>query len=93
MTNTFKFHTDGGHGWLQVNSADLASLGLGTNDFSHYSYVDHADQGIETRYYLEEDQDVIVFFEAFKRQHGEEPKFTFEHVEGESFIRNLERIL
>ena len=47
--NSFTFHSDNGHGWLEVSQADLNRAGLTRLDFSGYSYVDG------DTLYLEED--------------------------------------
>ena len=62
--DTFTFHKDAGHGWLEVGSMDLNKLGLKESDFSSYSYKAHAISF--PTYYLEEDRDAGVFIERFK---------------------------
>ncbi len=56
------FHSDPGHGWLQVERTDLIDLGI-EGVISPYSYVmgDYA--------YLEEDCDASVYIAALK-EHG-----------------------
>ena len=49
------FHSDPGHGWLEVARADLEALGL-LSSISHYSY----QRG--ERVYLEEDCDATKFY-------------------------------
>ena len=53
------FHTDPGHGWLEVDRADLIALNI-AHEISAYSY----QKG--TRAYLEEDCDAFRFVEAAK---------------------------
>ena len=51
----FTFHTDPGHGWLEVSVSGLESVGFTTSDFSSYSYRSGS------RVYLEEDCDAPKF--------------------------------
>jgi hypothetical protein len=78
-------HTDSGHGWLFVSHAQLATLGLSTNSFSHYSYYD--DTGV----YAEEDCDAGVVVEAHLKQVSCMPTFKNVHVDGEHWIRHARR--
>jgi hypothetical protein len=55
------FHTDPGHGWLEVSRAELRDLGL-LDKVSSCSY--QAAQ----RVYLEEDCDASLYIEALKSQ-------------------------
>lgn len=65
---TFTFHTDPGHGWLEVSLTDLADVGLSfRSDVSPYSYFNG------NSIYLEEDCDTGTFVRAFKRKYGFEP--------------------
>ena len=90
MENTFTFHTDSGHGWLEVSSNDLEKLGLKESDFSRYSYKEKHAISFPT-YYLEEDCDAAVFIKEYKKANGE---FHFKdiHVEGASLVRRLEQL-
>lgn len=38
------FHSDPGHGWLEVMRSQLITLGLKPSDFSRYSYRDRRDR-------------------------------------------------
>ena len=88
----FTFHSDSGHGWLEVTSTDLNKLGLKESDFSPYSYKEPAWRPFDlARYYLEEDCDAGVFIEEFKKVNGE-IHFTDSYVEGKSPIRKLEHL-
>jgi hypothetical protein len=58
-TRSLTFHTDPGHGWLEVSRADLDALGI-TNTISPYSYQKAA------RVYLEEDIDAARYMDAAK---------------------------
>jgi hypothetical protein len=64
MTTRFTFHSDPGHAWLEVTSADLSEVGLAPASFSRFSYQDG-----ET-FYLEEDCDATVFLDAHAKLHG-----------------------
>ena len=86
--NTFTFHTDAGHGWLEVGSKDLDRLGLKESDFSSCSYKEHV---FSPTYYLEEDCDAGVFIERFKKVNGD-IHFKDAHVEGDSPIRDLDHL-
>lgn len=72
MKKTFTFHTDPGHGWLEVSAADLAGTGLAASSFSAYSYI------LRGVLYLEEDCDAPLFIDAWKKLHGPD---SFSHVE------------
>jgi hypothetical protein len=55
----YLFHTDPGHGWLQVKRQELADLGI-LDKISHYSYQKGDDV------YLEEDCDYSRFIMRMK---------------------------
>jgi hypothetical protein len=55
----YLFHSDPGHGWLQVKRQELAELGI-LDKISHYSYQNGGDV------YLEEDCDYSLFVERMK---------------------------
>ena len=57
----YTFHTDAGHGWLQVKKSELRTLGIAEKitGFS-YQYLDSV--------YLEEDCDAGTFLSALKAQ-------------------------
>ena len=82
---TFTFHSDPGHAWLEVSRADLAELGLTAASFSRYSYV-----GSEGEMYLEEDCDAGIFLTAFEAKRGK-AAFTIRElvVDNDSFVRSL----
>lgn len=80
----YKFYSDPGHGWLEVNILDLADVGLGPESFTQFSYR----KGDTC--YLEEDCDAAKFFLAFCNRYGEKPTF-IERNDG-AFIRNLRGI-
>lgn len=64
----YYYHTDPGHGWLQVHIADLAPLNLTVQSFTRYSYTR------EDYLFLEEDEDAGIFMRAYEAKHGEEPE-------------------
>jgi hypothetical protein len=82
LATTFKYISDPGHGWLQVNWTDLRALSLNPTSFSRYSYR----KG--NTFFLEEDCDAAVFVEAYKAQRGKLPALVEEYQE-HTFIRGL----
>ena len=90
----FTYHSDGGHGWLQVDTNDLVRAGLSVQSFSQYSYQsDDMDVNGVRQFFLEEDRDAGIFMDAFVKVNSVQPDIKDAAVEGESLIRNLERIL
>jgi hypothetical protein len=59
---TYKFHTDPGHGWLEVPTLECHDLGI-LSKISSYSYRGRNNEGIDCLY-LEEDCDFAIFHEA-----------------------------
>ena len=59
----FTFHHDAGHGWLEVNRADLAELNIAT-EISPFSYQSG------NKVYLEEDCDMPTFVRAYEERFG-----------------------
>lgn len=103
-TMTLTYHTDPGHGWLEVSFYALADVGLTPADFSRYSYVgpaggevpnpqrdEYGSPVIHARYYLEEDCDMSKFMIAFKSKHGRHPDLV-EAFANPSFVRGLPRL-
>jgi hypothetical protein len=74
----YMFHTDPGHGWLQVPLSEVKALHI---EVSRYSYRD------DKFAYLEEDCDAPKFMKAM----GEEVAYIEKHTDNESFIRNLDQ--
>ena len=64
----FIFHQDPGHGWLEVSRADLADVGVKPASISPYSYF-KGDS-----FFLEEDCDLTIFWNAFKLKYGCKPE-------------------
>lgn len=85
MDGTFTFHTDPGHGWLEVAEGDLTTAGLKVSDFSEYSYR----RG--SRLFLEEDLDAGVFINAWKAA-GHSIRLVEENMDDEHWIRECRRI-
>jgi hypothetical protein len=88
---TFKFLIDPGHGWIEVNSADLHAVGLKPTDFSRYSYRSTSIIGPYQVFYLEEDCDAVKFIHAWEAVKGEKPAFREVYQEC-AFIRDLPSI-
>jgi hypothetical protein len=83
---TYIYHTDPGHGWIEVPVADLQELGLKLADFTRYSYMKH------DRVYLEEDCDAAVFVNAYREKRGECPAFRVQNTNSDSIIRTFKRL-
>ena len=83
----YTFHTDPGHGWLEVPIKDCARIGLSLDDFSEYSYRDG------NTLFLEEDCDMAVFIKAWRCSmdlHG--PAISWPSSDTLINIRELDRI-
>jgi hypothetical protein len=83
------YHTDPGHGWLEVTTVDLDNVSLKPSDFSAYTYR----QG--NTLYLEEDVDMPVFIAAWRAVKGDKVGDNFplkEVYSSYSFIRNLRSV-
>lgn len=59
MDNTYTYHTDPGHGWVEVPMLTINDLGL-ADKISEYSYRNG------DKVYLEEDCDASLFINALK---------------------------
>jgi len=64
-TLTLRFHSDAGHGWLEVPKHEVQSLGIKP---SRYSYQNNGN------FYLEEDCDAMNFIQAYKKKCGVSPE-------------------
>lgn len=62
----FRFYSDASHGWLAVKRKELRELGI-LDKISSCSY-----QRGDT-VYLEEDNDLIIFAQAFEAKFGKQP--------------------
>ena len=81
-TKKLTFHTDAGHGWLEVSIEDIRELCI-ENSISSYSYIKGE------RVFLEEDCDASLYFEGAKAK-GWTINMT-EKYQPDSFVRNLPR--
>ncbi|MHB1882530.1 MAG: hypothetical protein ACYCPA_10120, partial [Acidithiobacillus sp.] len=61
----YPFHSDAGHGWLEVPKSDIKTLGI-EGDITHYSY----QKGDKA--FLEEDLDASTFHRAIEKHLGKE---------------------
>ena len=77
------FHTDAGHGWLEVHKDELELFNI-ADKVSSYSYI-HGD-----KVYLEEDCDASLFINALDSK-GIKPTIHYAAQETESFIRSYKR--
>lgn len=82
-STTYTFHTDPGHGWLQVPRAHLEELGI-LEKITAYSYQDLDGSS----WYLEEDCDATTFGLAFQERFGCWPKHR-ERYWNPCFVRTL----
>lgn len=80
---TLTFHSDPGHGWLEVPKR-LIPYSVGKT-ISAYSYTDN------NNFYLEEDCDAKKGIDHLKSL-GDEIKIVQKHTDNDSFIRNLKHI-
>ena len=87
---TYTYHTDAGHGWLEVPYRDLLNAGLHMSQVSGFSYAQVTDQYVPTLY-LEEDCDMPLFLNALQAK-GEEFELVEQHHNGDAFIRGLGRV-
>lgn len=83
---TFTFHTDAGHGWLEVTTRQLKEVGLTPGDFSAYSYQRR------DVLYLEEDVDASVFLRTWEAHKGP-VRFVERHSNHDHWIRRLDRVV
>ena len=82
MKNTFTFHSDAGHGWLEVSASELADVGASAKDFSRYSYRK------KFLYFLEEDCDAPKFIGLFNAKYGTKPTLNEYHHDGDFVEEN-----
>ena len=83
--NGYLYHTDPGHGWLEVPRTELVKLGI-ADSISHYSYQDGYNSD---SVYLEHDLDAAIFVDA-KTAIGEDIKTVhIEHVDRVAITENL----
>ena len=77
------YHTDPGHGWLQISPDMLKDVGI-EHSISRYSYEGYGC------IFLEEDCDMPKFFNAYYSKYGVIPSYTEENYNEDCFIRELE---
>ena len=83
----YTFHTDPGHGWLEVPKAELERLGI-LDKISHYSYRSRLSSLKAIICYLEEDCDAATFHRA-KEEAGESYRIEERFIERDHWIRDL----
>jgi len=81
MSKPYTFHSDAGHGWMEVSLMELIKLGI-ANQISSFSYK----KGMNV--YLEEDDDAAKFLNA-KKKIGEEVEIV-EVYKADSPIRSYQ---
>ena len=64
----FNYHIDPGHGWVQVSHYEMKKLGVDYSKISPYSFQN------ETYYFLEEDCDAKLFWDAHLSHYGTKPE-------------------
>jgi len=74
MPDTFKYHHDESHGWLEVDQEALMALGI-VEKISEYSYMNGS------KIYLEEDVDMPLFLDEVRSQYNLEPQLLHDRVE------------
>jgi hypothetical protein len=83
----YTFHTDPGHGWLEVPQAELERLGI-LDKISHYSYQSRFAAINAPFCYLEEDCDAAIFHRA-KEEAQESYRIEERHIDRDHWIREL----
>ena len=81
---TLTFHTDPGHGWLEIEKQLVIELGIAPK-ISRFSYV------LGTRMFLEEDCDAGLAIDALKARGYEVGFKEVVHTNNQHWIRNLNR--
>ena len=79
----FTYHTDPGHGWVEVSKKFAKELGI-EDKISSYSYKN------AYYYFLEEDCDAGLLIKALKES-GTDYQLDEKHVYNDHWIRNLNR--
>jgi hypothetical protein len=81
---SYTFHTDAGHGWLEVPTADVHELQVKPSRYSYYN---------GNTMFLEEDCDASAFLQAYENKFGGSPTINFApHNDGSHPIRSLQHI-
>lgn len=84
-STVFTFHSDPGHGWLFVPWSVIRDVGIDTDVFTTFSYVD------EKGMYLEEDVDGPMFEKLYTAATGKRVAFQDEASFELSDIRDKQR--
>jgi hypothetical protein len=82
--HAYTFHSDPGHGWLEVPMDEIRALGI-ADQISRYSYMTRD----RSTAYLEEDCDMARFAHARGWTPGGDAPIRDKSYNGECFIRNL----
>jgi len=82
-TATRKFHSDPGHGWLEVPLSELIDLEI-HKEITGFSYFDPKTKTC----FLEEDCDAGTYFESLKSR-GVKLIFDEVYSDDDSFVRSL----
>lgn len=88
---TYTYHTDNGHGWLQVPVADFQNAGLKMHQVRGYSYATVQGDTYERTLYLEEDCHMPLFLDALEAK-GIDFDIVEKHHTGYACIRDLGRV-
>ena len=83
MEKVYDFYSDAGHGWLRVPKKELVELKI-ADKISEYSYINGAS------IYLEEDSDLTIFMEAYKKKNGTLPELREHNTDNDSIIRTYQ---
>lgn len=83
IEHVYTFHTDPGHGWLEVDMLELEMLGI-VDQISRYSY----QRG--SKAYLEEDCDASLFINAMESK-GQKVAYVTSNTNYDSPIRSFAR--
>tara|TARA_R110000868_G_scaffold193065_2_gene437739 strand:- start:280 stop:543 length:264 start_codon:yes stop_codon:yes gene_type:complete len=81
---TLTFHTDAGHGWLEIPKSIVLLFGKLINEVTIYSYQD------KTNVYLEEDCDAPLFLNELRKRF--DVKINEPDSVDESPIRQMKRM-
>lgn len=71
-SKVYTFHSDPGHGWLEVSRAEINALGI-ADKISRFSYQNG------NSVFLEEDSDASKFMNAYKEKYGVEIQYVEKH--------------
>ena len=88
---TYTYHTDNGHGWLQVPYADFRLAGMTTDQVKDYSYATVEGDTYIPTLYLEEDCHMSMFLDALAAK-GIDFDSVEKHHTGDAYIRELGRV-